>query len=94
MLVLLVAIGAGCAASSPLPTCAELGCRWAASGEADRWAPCADSTCFCDQPEPATACSRVPCGDGDACASGSHVEFAAYYITYPHLEHVCFCDPD
>jgi len=92
MLVLLVS--ASCATSDPLPTCAELGCKWAASGDPDRWTPCKDGTCFCDQPVPASACSRVPCGDGDACAAGSHAEFASYYITYPKLERVCFCDPD
>lgn len=79
-----------------LPACAELGCRWAASGTPDDWTPCTEGQCWCDSsythqpPYVPVQCARTPCGDGpQLCATGQHAEHADYTGGS-----VCFCMPD
>jgi hypothetical protein len=101
--VVVIALVVACAEQAPpdaaLPTCAELGCRWAASGtpgDGDRdWTPCSGEQCWCrGLRAESLACSRVPCGEDDACPASTYPVYGYYYIAYPNLEHTCFCDPD
>jgi len=78
-----------------LPTCAELGCRWAASGTPDDWSPCTEGECWCGDRSKgpldlSLSCTRTPCSDGpQLCATGQHAEHADYTGGS-----VCFCMPD
>lgn len=101
----LLAMAAGCTDAvepaprdAPLATCAESGCRWAASGTETGWAPCFESVCWCDDisshhpPYPRFQCSRTPCADGpQLCPMGQHDEYAPYDGGHAS---VCFCMPD
>lgn len=102
MAAVVIAMVVGCGTEPALPTCAELGCGVAASGDPVEWSPCKDDTCWCSLPPhgyttaPApVACSRVPCSAvAPLCPSGRHDQHAAYYDPYPVLGDVCFCVPD
>lgn len=100
-LAAIIALAAGCQEPAA-PTCAELGCGVAASGDPTTWTPCLDGACWCIEPPrgyaappPAVACTRVPCSSrAPRCARGQRDEHAAYYDPYPALGDACFCVPD
>lgn len=98
--IAVVVLVAGCGVEQPesgarVPTCAELGCRWAASGTSDRWSPCTDGQCWCTDRtkgpnDLSLACTRTPCAEGpQLCAAGQHAEHADYTGGS-----VCFCMAD
>lgn len=102
ILMILAVSFAACGGEPDLPTCAELSCRWAASGTPDHWTPCFTDKCWCDGGVGGgeqMQCSRTPCAAGDVpCAEGSHAEFNTYVVRDSddaiHEERVCFCMTD
>lgn len=96
----LVALLVACGAGQSMPTCAELGCAIAASGEPDDWTPCTSSECWCSVPTGLygpiewLACSRVPCASVEPlCPTARHAEYGEYFIDGVPGR-TCFCSPD
>lgn len=102
VLIVLMLLALGACSGDDLPTCAEMGCRWAASGSPDHWSPCTSDVCWCNTGPPGhlsdevSSCSRTPCAADGQCPDGLSPEFAQYTVPTGiaiMTRSVCYCMP-